>query len=275
VSGPDGLHRDGAPSRAEAVDGSAISTAVPVLNHGTAVNQHGPPARRRRARSPRWLVAFLLLAVLGTAGGVAWVLLGSSLFAVRSVQVTGTRLVPESEVLAAAAVRPGTPLITVSTSQIAARVLTIGQVVGVRVTKVWPDRVIIAVRERTSALSVALPGGGFDLIDANGVVVQSAPTRPAGLPLYTTTVAAASLRGDPDVAASAAVVAELPAALRSSLTSVSAPTPDQVTLHLSGGVTIVWGDADNAAAKVKLLAVLMATHARYYDVSSPAVAVTN
>ncbi len=280
MSGPDGFYRDGESSRAEAVDGSVISTAVPVLNHGTAVNQHRPPARRRRARSRparsrRWLAAFLLLAVLGTAGGVAWALLGSSLFAVRSVVVTGTRLVPESEVLAAAAVRPGTPLIKVSTSRIAARVLTIEQVVGVRVTKVWPDRVVIAVRERTSALAVALPGGGFDLIDANGVVVQSAPTRPASLPLYTTTVAAASLRGDPDVAASAAVVAELPAALRSSLTSVTAPTPDQVTLHLSGGVTIVWGDADNAAAKVKVLAVLMATHARYYDVSSPAVAVTN
>jgi len=145
----------------------------------------------------------------------------------------------------------------------------------VRVTKAWPDRVVIAVRERTSALAVALPGGGFDLIDANGVIVQSAATRPAGLPIYTTTAAASSLRGDPDVAAAAAVLSGLPASLRSSVTSVIVPSPDQVTLSLDSGVTVVWGGADDAAAKAKELAILMQTHARSYDVSSPATAVTN
>ena len=126
----------------------------------------GPHRFRQR------LAVLLVLAAMGIAGGVAWALLDSSLLAVRSVVVTGTRLVPESEVLAVAGVRPGTPLIRVSTAQVAARVLTIRQVLGVQVTKSWPDRVVIAVRERTSALAVALPSGGFDLIDANGVVVQ-------------------------------------------------------------------------------------------------------
>jgi cell division protein FtsQ len=231
-----------------------------------------PKARRRRAR---WVAVLLLLAAMGVAGGATWALFDSSLFAVRSVVVTGTRLVPESEVLAVAGVRPGTPLIRVSTARVAARVLTITQVVGVQVTKTWPDRVVIAVRERTSALAVALPGGGFDLIDANGVIVQSAATRPAGLPLYTTTAAASSLRGDPDVAAAAAVLGGLPASLRSAVTSVIVPSPDQVTLNLGSGVTIVWGSADDAAAKAKELAILMRTHARSYDVSSPATAVTN
>jgi cell division protein FtsQ len=225
--------------------------------------------------SRRWLAATVLLAVLGISGGVTWALLGSGLFAVRSVVVTGTRLVPDSEVIAVADVQPGTPLIRVNTARIAARVLSIRQVLAVRVATSWPDRVVITVRERTSALAVPLPGGGFDLIDANGVVVQSAASRPAGLPVYTTTAAVSSLRGDPDVSAAAAVVAALPARLRSSVTSVTAPSPDQVTLQLTGGVMVVWGDADDAAAKAAELAILMQTHARYYDVSSPATAVTN
>jgi cell division protein FtsQ len=225
--------------------------------------------------SRRWLAATLLLAVLGISGGVTWALLGSGLFAVRSVVVTGTRLVPDSEVIAVADVQPGTPLIRVNTARIAARVLSIRQVLAVRVATSWPDRVVITVRERTSALAVPLPGGGFDLIDANGVVVQSAASRPAGLPVYTTTAAVSSLRGDPDVSAAAAVVGALSARLRSSVTSVTAPSPDQVTLQLTGGVTVVWGDADDAAAKATELAILMQTHARYYDVSSPATAVTN
>jgi len=310
VSGPDGSYRDGEASRSAAVDGAAMSAAITDddadLDHGKASGERpasgpgGPRARRPRtrrsrtwrsrarrsrarrsrarrprARSRRWLAVLLLLSALGIAIGVGWALFDSGLFAVRSVVVTGTRLVPESEVLAVADVQPGTPLIRVNTSRIAARVLTIRQVQGVRVSTSWPHRVVIAVRERTSALAVALPGGGFDLIDANGVIVQSAATRPAGLPIYTTTAAASSLRGDPDVAAAAAVLGELPAALRPMVTSVTVPGPDQVTLQLRSGVTVVWGGPDDAAAKAKELTILMQTHSRYYDVSSPATAVTN
>jgi cell division protein FtsQ len=275
VSGPGGSCRDGEPSLAEGVDGSPMTTAMAAPD--TAVFTRHPQSRRpkSRRRRARWVAALLLLAAMGVAGGVTWALFNLSLFAVRSVVVTGTRLVPESEVLAVAGVRPGTPLIRVSTARVAARVLTITQVVGVQVTKTWPDRVVIAVRERTSALAVALPGGGFELIDANGVIVQSAATRAAGLPIYTTTAAASSLRGDPDVAAAAAVLGGLPASLRSSVTSVIVPSPDQVTLSLGSGVTILWGGADDAAAKAKELAILMQTHARSYDVSSTATAVTN
>jgi cell division protein FtsQ len=275
VSGPGGSYRDGEPFLAEAVDGSAMTTAMAAPDAAVFTphpQSRRPKARRRRAR---WMVILLLLAAVGVAGGGTWALFNLSLFAVRSVVVTGTRLVPESEVLAVAGVRPGTPLIRVSTARVAGRVLTITQVQGVQVTKLWPDRVVIAVRERTSALAVALPGGGFDLIDANGVIVQSAATRPAGLPIYTTTAAASSLRGDPDVAAAAAVLGGLPASLRSSVTSLIVPSPDQVTLNLRNGVTILWGSADDAAAKAKELAILMQTHARSYDVSSPATAVTN
>ena len=275
MSGPGGSRRDGKPSLAEAVDGPGMSTATAAPATAAVTRDARSRPRQARRRRARWVALLLLLAAMGLAGGVTWALYDSSLFAVRSVTVTGTRLVPESEVLAVAGVRPGTPLIRVSTARVAARVLTITQVQGVQVTKTWPDRVVIAVRERTSALAVALSGGGFDLIDADGVIVQSAATRPAGLPLFTTTAAASSLRGDPDVAAAAAVLGELPASLRSSVASVIAPSPDQVTLSLGTGVTILWGGADDAAAKARELAILMQTHARSYDVSSPVTAVTN
>ena len=275
MSGPGGSRRDGKPSLAEAADGPGMSTATAAPATAAVTRHPRSRPRQTRRRRARWVALLLLLAAVGVAGGVTWALYDSSLFAVRSVTVTGTRLVPESEVLAVAGVRPGTPLIRVSTARVAARVLTITQVQGVQVTKTWPDRVVIAVRERTSALAVALSGGGFDLIDADGVIVQSAATRPAGLPLFTTTAAASSLRGDPDVAAAAAVLGELPASLRSSVASVIAPSPDQVTLSLGTGVTILWGGADDAAAKARELAILMQTHARSYDVSSPATAVTN
>ena len=220
-----------------------------------------------------WRAAFFALAAAGVVAVVAWALFGSRLLAVRSVVVTGTHLVPRAEVLDAAGIELGTPLIRVNAAQVAARVETIAQVASAQVTKSWPDLVVIAVRERTPALAVHGPGGGFDLVDPHGVVVEWVASLPRGLPLYRTT-AVTSLRGSPDVSAAAAVLAELPARLRQSVESVTVPSPDQVTLSLDGGVTILWGGADRAAAKAEELAILMRTHARYYDVSAQGTALT-
>ena len=74
-----------------------------------------------------------------------------------------------------------------------------------------------------------------------------------------------SLFGD---GAAAAVLSELPARLRRSAESVTAPGPDQVTLQLAGGITIVWGGTGQASAKSEELSVLMRTHSHYYDVSA-------
>ena len=113
-------------------------------------------------------------------------------------------------------------------------------------------------------------------VDPDGVTVLWAAHRPSRLPLYVlTTGVIGSLSGDPDVAAAAAVLAELPAQLRHSLASITAPSPDQVTLNLSNGVTVLWGSVSDASAKAKELALLMRTHARYYDVSAPGTVMTN
>ena len=88
-------------------------------------------------------------------------------------------------------------------------------------------------------------------------MVQWAARRPADLPLYPTAAPDGALRGDPDLAAAAAVLGELPATLRHSVTSVSAPEPDQVTLQLAGGITVLWGDTDRAGVKARELTVLM------------------
>jgi cell division protein FtsQ len=213
-------------------------------------------------------VAFFALALAGLAGFAAWALLGSQLLAVRSVVVSGTRLVPASEVLSIAGVEQGTPLIRVNTGQVAARVDTIRQVRSAQVTRSWPDRVVIVVQERTPAVAVPAPGGGFDLVDGTGVIVLWAAARPADLPLYPATAPVTLLNGDPDLGAAAAVLGELPARLRRSVESVTAPSPDQVTLQLAGGITIVWGGTGQASAKSEELTVLMRTHSHYYDVSA-------
>ncbi len=213
-------------------------------------------------------MAWFALAAAGAVGAAAWVLFGSRLLVVRSVTVTGIHLVPRSEVLAVAGVEPGTPLIRVNTAEVAARIDTIRQVRSALVRRSWPDRVVIVVRERTAALALRAPGGGYDLVDSGGVVVQWVASRPTDLPLYPTAAPVSSLRGDPDLAATAAVLGELPPWLRRSVASVTASEPDQVTLRLADGITVLWGGTDRAAAKAAELTVLMPAHMHYYDVSA-------
>ena len=97
----------------------------------------------------------------------------------------------------------------------------------------------------------------------------------AGFPVYFTAAVISSLRGNPDVWAAATVLGELPARLRASVISVTAPSPDQVTLRLTHGVTVLWGGTGDARQKAEELGVLMPTHASYCDVSAPGSAVTN
>ena len=213
-------------------------------------------------------MAFVALAAAGVVAAAGWVLFGSPLLAVRSVTVSGTHLVPQSEVLAESGVVPGTPLIRVNTAQAAARIERIAQVSSAQVTRSWPNRLVIVVRERTPVLVLPAYGGaGYDLADADGVVLMRVARRPAGLPLYPTVAPDGALRGNPDLAAAAAVLSELPAPVRRSVISVTAPAPDQVTLRLAGGISVLWGDTGGAGVKARELTVLMRSHLHYYDVS--------
>jgi cell division protein FtsQ len=218
---------------------------------------------------------FFALATLGLVAGVVWALLGSRLLVVRSVQVTGTHLVPASAVTAAADVPDGTPLLRVDTAAVERRVEAIRDVASARVTKSWPNTLVIAVRERVPAVAVRMSGGGYDLLDTTGVVVRWAARKPASLPAYLTSQPGNGLRGDPDLGAATAVLAALPRWLAGSVADVSAPSPGQVTLRLRDRVTIVWGSDSRNGQKSDELKILMhQARARYYDVSAEGTVVT-
>jgi cell division protein FtsQ len=238
-----------------------------------------PPGRARR-RNP-WRTGFFALAAVAVVAGVAWLLLGDRVLVVRSVTVTGTRLVPASSVIEAADVPLGTPLSGVDAGAVTRRVESIRQVASATVSVDWPDHVAIAVTERVPVIAVRMAHGGYDLVDPDGVVVLMATAKPAGLPLLATSVSGAALRADPGVAAVSAVLTELAPSLERTVGSVSVaqvPTgsgggsvaeSQQVTLSMKGGKTIVWGDPGNAAAKNRELEILLRSGVSYINVSAP------
>jgi cell division protein FtsQ len=253
-----------------------------------ATSATGPAASRIRRRfrrwqrRPPWRAAFFALAGLAIIAGVAWALLGDRVFVVRSISVTGTHLVSPARVLAVADVPLGTPLMRVDPGAVTRRVEAIRQVASATVSEGWPDHLTIAVTERVPVLAVRMAGGGYDLIDPAGVIVSFSNAKPRGLPLFTTTLSGGALRGDPGVAAAAAVLAELTPALGRTVTTVSAvplsqavpgAAGDQVTLTIRGGKTVLWGSPGNGAAKDREIQILLRGTVKYVDVSAPGTAV--
>ena len=246
--------------------------ATGVAGTGTEQPATGPASPANQ----RWRAAFFALMAIAIVAGVGWALLESRFFVVRSVQVTGTHLVTPAQVRSAADIPAGLPLIRVNDATVAHRVEQLRQVESARVTRDWPDKVVISVTERVPALAVS-DSPGYDLIDKYGVVVESVSEQPLDTPILSlpSGTQPTALRGSPAVYAAAVVVRELPRYLARELVSVRAPSPAEVTLRLSDGVSIVWGGTDRPAEKAKELAALMRTHARSYDVSAPGTAVTS
>ena len=243
-----------------------------------------PPRRARRRSS--WRTRFFALAGVAVIAAVAWVLLGNRVFVVRSVSVTGTRLVSTAQVMAAADVPPGTPLSSVDAGAVTRRVEGIRQVASATVRVDWPDHLAITVKERVPVMAVRMAHGGYDLVDPSGVVVLLATAKPAGLPLLSTSLTGAALRADPGVDAVSAVLTELAPSIKRTVTNVSVAelpggsdggsmaSSQQVTLTVAGGKTIVWGDPSNAAAKNRELEILLRSGVSYLNVSAPGTVVT-
>jgi len=254
------------------VSGGSPPAVQPGPGGGPATGPGDAGARPRRPGRRRQAVIFTLAAAAIAAVAI-WALLGSSLLVVRSVTVTGAGAVPRAEVLRAAGIAPGTPLIRVNTAAVARRVEQITQVQSAQVGRDWPDTVVITIQQRTPALAVATDGG-FALIDRFGVVVSQVASRPAAMVLFVTAADPGSLRGSPAVRAAVAVLHELPPQILRQVRSVTAPSPDAVTLSLRQGVTVLWGDTSRSAAKAAELKILMRTKASSYNLSDPYTAVT-
>lgn len=222
-----------------------------------------PVHRRRRAVAA-------LLAVLVVLGGLALaarlLVWDSGWFAVEEVRVTGLAVVPEADVLAAAAVVPGGALADVDTLGTAERVAALPGVAEVTVGRSWPHVVTVAVTERT-AVAVTTTSQGDLPVDATGVVYPAPP--PPGLPRLRL---GAPGPDDPATRAALDVLAALPEPLRAQVLTagvVRSGGVPQVTLGLTDGREVLFGTSGRAAEKASVLVALLTLEGRVYDVSSP------
>lgn len=205
------------------------------------------------------------MGLLTLAGALTWVLLGSSLFAARSVQVVGTRELPVDVVRAVAAVPLGTPMLRLDTGAIEIRVAAIPRVASALVRCNLDGTVRIEVTER-SPVAVMRRGDGAHLVDATGTDYAAVADVPPGLPELRV-----SRIGPRDAATEAAltVLTRLPDWLRVQVRSIAAKSTSEVVLSLDNKREIRWGGVEDGDRKAAVLGPLLTQPGKVYDVSSP------
>lgn len=235
-----------------------------LLDAATRLRERADAARASRVR--RVLVAAGVLLALGALG---WLLLASPMLAVDRLTVAGTARTTPAQVTQAAGVRLGTPLARVDVDAVRERVGALPAVARVEVVRGWPATLRLRVIERRAVVGV-VAAGSVTLLDGEGVAFARERRMPAG------TVRLQVPRPGPRDAttrSALAVLAELPADLRSRLAIVRAASPDAVALLLRDGRKVVWGPPGRAGDKAAAVTALLRLPGTVYDVTSPDVVV--
>ncbi|HSS25133.1 MAG TPA: cell division protein FtsQ/DivIB [Mycobacterium sp.] len=228
---------------------------------GRIVSQPKPVARGV-VRGLKMLLASVVLAIVGV--GLGLVLYFTPAMSARNIVVTGTGTVTREEVLDAARVRPGTPLLQINTNQVADRVAAIRRVASARVQRQYPSALRITVVERVPVVVKDFPDGPH-LFDRDGVDFATAPPPPA-LPYIDVANPGPT---DPATKAALQVLMALRPEVAGQVGRIAAPSVASITLTLGDGRVVIWGTTDRADEKAEKLAALLTRPGRSYDVSSP------
>ncbi|RLP82824.1 FtsQ-type POTRA domain-containing protein [Mycetocola lacteus] len=220
--------------------------------------------RRRRA----WLIGLGSVAVVAL---LALIVSYTPILSVRKIEVRGTDRLSASALEHKLSGELGTPFPLVDQSAIKAVLTEFPLIESYRVESSPPSTLILRIVERTPVGVVAVDGG-FELVDAAGVVIERTGEKPADYPVITVDRA----KSMDAFRAAAAVLRAMPEDLRAKVSSIGATTRDDVTFGLVDSETVVlWGDASDGVVKAKLLEALMRAQpdAQRFNVTSPEIGV--
>jgi cell division protein FtsQ len=236
-----------------------------------------PQARRgERLRLSRR--GFAAVGVLAAAllGAVCWLVYFSSVLDVRTVQVSGVKVLTRAQVLAAARVPLGGPLERLDTGAVQARVLNaLPRVDRVQVSTALPHTVRLRITERVPVAAVRGADGRYTQVDVAGVSFADAPAPPPGVPVVELSLSAAGKAALPDfpeaelVDSAVQIAKALPPSVARDTSAVIVHSYDDMELQLVGGATVLWGSPERDARKAVVLAALLKQKAMTYNVTAP------
>jgi cell division protein FtsQ len=231
-------------------------------------------ARAQGRRRLRWVVAILMLGILGAA---AWLLTHSALLDVDRVRATPTQHVSAAEIRFASGVEQGEPILFVDLGAVAGRVERLPWVDEAHVNRRLTGELDIRVTERSPAAWARRAPDQVALVDGRGRVLADAAEAPADLPELDGAVTLPPPGGRIHPRAAAVVVGKLPAELRTRVGRVVADA-GAVTLAMRDGPEVRFGSPDQVPAKARAALAVLGTITgpppAYVDVRVPSAPVT-
>ena len=222
-------------------------------------------ARQRKLRAALpWAVTAGVVLVLG---GLTWVVYGTAVLGVRTVEVVGTEFLTPLQVEQAAAVARNEPLARVDLDGVRARVKGLAPVDRAVVRRSWPSTLVVEVVERTPVAAVPT-GAEFTLLDRTGMPYRVIKSKPDGLPLVRTGSPGPS---DVNTKSALTVLGALSDELREQLLAVSVAAPARIRLELREDRAVVWGDDTQSEMKSQVATALLRRKGSEIDVSAPSV----
>ncbi|MGA1324082.1 MAG: cell division protein FtsQ/DivIB [Candidatus Nanopelagicales bacterium] len=216
----------------------------------------------RALKRRKWAIRLLtLLPVLLISSGAFYLVYFSDIFAVKTISVQGSKIVPEHSIIDAAMIPLGTPLAKIDSETIQKNLSKFPSVGSVEIRRVWPSEIVLAISERMPVATMA-EGGTWRFVDEFGVMYGESSKVPDGLIPITANSTAAR-------AAIAGVIQAIPDSIKRQVLTISAETKDSVELRLTSNRTVFWGSSTQTVRKIKVLEVLLTKNARLYDVSAP------
>ncbi|OLO81284.1 potassium-transporting ATPase subunit B [Actinomyces naeslundii] len=227
----------------------------------------------RRLRLRRATTAAIVVLVVALA---TWALLFSPLLGLqpRRISVAGSDgSVSDKQVRDVLAPYTGDSLLRLDTGRLSTQVSDkLVRVRQAQVTRSWPRGLRVQLTMRVPVATVQ-GADGYQVLDNEAVVLERVAEAPSGLvtivPDKTDGASGSQTISAKQVAAVTQVVGSLTPQTLAQVVSGSATEAGQVTLTMSNGASVVWGDTQDNELKARVLATLMTTSASIYDVSSP------
>ena len=227
----------------------------------------------RRLRLRRATTAAIVVLVVALA---TWALLFSPLLGLQPqrISVAGSDgSVSDKQVRDVLAPYTGDSLLRLDTGRLSTQVSDkLVRVRQAQVTRSWPRGLRVQLTMRVPVATVQ-GADGYQVLDNEAVVLERVAEAPSGLvtivPDKTDGASGSQTISAKQVAAVTQVVGSLTPQTLAQVASGSATEAGQVTLTMSNGASVVWGDTQDNELKARVLATLMTTSASIYDVSSP------
>lgn len=204
---------------------------------------------------------------------LAYLLGWSGLMTIDQIKVSGlsnTQKVSSltaKEVIKLSGIKMGQPIARVNASSVKRKLLTLPQILDVKVNRQLPSSVLIELKMRKVEIAVTAPGDGFLIGDASGVTFAKVNKVPRGVPIIKTSTSKLLL------SQTLQVFQTLPKKIQNRVISIDAKTRDSITFNLTQGVQIIWGGSQEQNLKIEVLNELLADpnnkRVKNFDISSP------